>query len=74
MMECCLSHPEAGGILPSAGARLVLAILERSVADLGGTYAMEDTDSTAIVATEHGELIECRCGLERLPNGKAEIK
>jgi hypothetical protein len=32
----------------------MLALLERSVTDGGGTYAMEDTDSLAIVATEKG--------------------
>lgn len=35
----------------------MLAILERCVTDLGGTYAMEDTDSMAIVATERGGLV-----------------
>ena len=36
--------------LITAAARLMLALLERCVTDLGGTYAMEDTDSMAIVA------------------------
>ena len=36
----------------------MLALLERRVTDLGGTYAMEDTDSMAIVATQRGGLIE----------------
>jgi hypothetical protein len=40
-------------------ARLMLALLEYIVADLGGTYAMEDTDSMAIVSTELGGLIPC---------------
>ena len=40
--------------LVTAGARLMLAIFERLVADAGGTYAFCDTDSIAIVATEHG--------------------
>jgi len=40
--------------LISAAARLMLALLERSVTDLGGTYAFADTDSMAIVATETG--------------------
>ena len=44
IMECCLSLPRQGGILLSAGARLMLAILEHP----GGTYAIEDTDSMAI--------------------------
>ena len=40
----------------------MLALLERCVTDLGGTYAMEDTDSMAIVATQRGGLIECPGG------------
>ena len=40
----------------------MLALLERCVTDLGGTYAMEDTDSMAIVATQRGGLIECEGG------------
>jgi hypothetical protein len=40
----------------------MLILLERSVTDLDGTYAMEDTDSMAIVATEHGGLISCPGG------------
>lgn len=50
----------------AGAARLMLALLERSVTDLGGTYAMCDTDSMAIVATERGGLVPCPGGLERL--------
>jgi hypothetical protein len=39
--------------LITGAARLMLALLEHCVRELGGTYAMEDTDSMAIVATEH---------------------
>jgi hypothetical protein len=35
----------------------MLALLEYSVNKLGGTYAMEDTDSMAIVTTERGGLV-----------------
>jgi hypothetical protein len=35
----------------------MLTLLEYRVCELGGTYAMEDTDSMAIVATEHGGTI-----------------
>jgi len=38
--------------LITGGARLMLALLERSVTDEGGTYAFCDTDSMAIVATD----------------------
>src|SRR6516225_7382040 len=79
---CKVAHPEAPGeycfppmaSLITGGARLMLALLERSVADLGGTYAMEDTDSMAIVATEHGGLVPCPGGPERTPNGESAIK
>jgi hypothetical protein len=58
--------PEDGGefcfpplaSLITAGARLVLAALERCVTDLGGTYAFCDTDSMAIVATQEGGPID----------------
>jgi hypothetical protein len=55
-------------------ARLMLALLERSVTELGGTYAMEDTDSMAIVASEHGGMIRCNGGSERTPDGFPAIK
>jgi hypothetical protein len=44
--------PIAG--LVTAGGRLMLAMVHRLVMDKGGTVAMGDTDSAAIVATEHG--------------------
>jgi hypothetical protein len=45
--------------LIAGAARLMLALPERSATDLGGTYAMCDTDSMAIVATETGGLKPC---------------
>lgn len=67
---CFVAHPDKPGeycfppmaSLITGAARLMLALLERSVAELGGTYAMEDTDSMAIVATENGGLIPCPGG------------
>ena len=38
----------------TAAARLMLALLERLRHRRGGSYAFCDTDSMAIVATEHG--------------------
>jgi hypothetical protein len=64
------SHPERSGpyffppiaaLIPAA-ARLMLAMLERAVVDAGGSYALCDTDSMAIVATEHGGTIACPGG------------
>lgn len=48
--------------LITGGARLMLALLESRVTKFGGTYAMEDTDSMAIVATEHGATVPCPGG------------
>jgi hypothetical protein len=41
-----------------AAARLMLALIERLVADAGGTYAFCDTDSMAIVATQQGGCLD----------------
>jgi hypothetical protein len=68
--ECSVIHPEKPGefcfpplaSLITGAARLMLALLEHSVSELGGTYAMEDTDSMAIVATEQGGTIPCKGG------------
>ncbi len=58
----------------TGAARLMLALLEKSVSDLGGTYAMEDTDSMAVVATENGGIIPCRGGTELTSDGQTGIK
>lgn len=63
-------HPDERGAycfppmasLITGAARLMLTLLEGSVTALGGTYAMEDTDSMAIVATERGGPISCPGG------------
>ncbi|MGB3306362.1 MAG: hypothetical protein WBA63_09285 [Thermomicrobiales bacterium] len=68
--ETMVSGPEEPGAFcfpPLAAfiagaARLMLALLERCVTDLGGTYAMCDTDSMAIIATERGGLVPCPGG------------
>jgi hypothetical protein len=52
----------------------MLALLEHEVTTRGGTYAMEDTDSMAIVATEVGGLIACPGGPERLADGREAVK
>lgn len=54
----------------TGAARLMLALLERSITDAGGSWVFCDTDSMAIVATERGgELIACSGGLHQLPDG-----
>ncbi len=79
--RCEVANPERAGeycfpplaSLITAAARLTLALLERCVTDLGGTYAMEDTDSMAMVATRRGGLIECPGGANR-KRGKPAIR
>jgi hypothetical protein len=52
--------------LITAGGRLLLAMLERCISDLGGTYIFCDTDSAAIVSTKHRQQIA-------MPDGAAPI-
>jgi hypothetical protein len=54
-------YPPLAAVI-TAGARLLLALLERCVTDHGGTWAMADTDSMGIVATTRGGLIDCPGG------------
>ena len=50
----------------TSGGRLLLAMLERCIADAGGTFLFCDTDSAAIVSAEHREQIA-------MPNGADPI-
>jgi hypothetical protein len=78
---CRVVHPDVPGAycfpplaaLITGAARLMLAMLERGVSELGGTYAMEDTDSMAVVATEHGGIVQCNGGPHRTDDGRAAI-
>lgn len=60
--------------LVTGGARLILATLERLVAERGGSYALTDTDSMVIVANEAGGLVPCEGGPERLPDGRSAVR
>ena len=60
--------------LITAGGRLLLSMLEKMVTDAGGTYLMCDTDSMAIVASEHGRLVPCNGGPHKMPDGRDAIK
>jgi hypothetical protein len=68
--RCRVAHADVPGeycfpplaSLITSAARLMLALLEHSVSKLGGSYAMEDTDSMAIVATENGGETSCAGG------------
>lgn len=50
--------------LITAGGRLLLAMLEKCIADAGGTYLFCDTDSAAIVSSEHGGPVAMPDGAE----------
>ena len=60
--------------LTTAGARLMLALLERAVRDRGGVIAFGDTDSAAIVALPDGGLVPCPGGPEVLADGTAAVR
>jgi len=65
--------PPAAALI-TAGGRLMLAILERMVRDLGGTYLLTDTDSMFFVASEKGGLCPCPGGQYKLKNGTPAAK
>jgi hypothetical protein len=79
---CKVVHPEfAGefwfaplGSLITAGARLMLALLDHCISKFHGTYAMEDTDSMAIVATEHGGFVPCPGGPFEVADSHAAVR
>ncbi len=79
---CRVAHPEEPGefcfppfaSLITGAARLMLALLEHCVSELGGTYAMEDTDSMAIVATEQGGMVPCPGGSLRTRDGRSAVR
>jgi hypothetical protein len=80
--ECTVKHPESPGefcfpplaSLITGGSHLLLALLERLVTDRGGTYAMEDTDSMAIVASERAGLVPCCGGQYKTEDGREAIR
>ena len=55
------------GALITSGGRLLLAMIERCVRDLGGTYLCCDTDALTIVASKNG-------GTVAMPNGAPSVK
>lgn len=52
----------------------MLALLEHEVTMVGGAYSFCDTDSMGIVADEHGGLIACPGGRERLPSCEEAVR
>ncbi|HKW16420.1 MAG TPA: hypothetical protein VJO35_02810 [Terriglobales bacterium] len=79
---CKVSNPDAPGefcfpllaALITGGARLMLALVEHCVTELGGEYVMEDTDSMTVVATEHGGLVPCPGGPFELSDGRRAVR
>jgi hypothetical protein len=65
--------PPAAALI-TAGGRLMLAILERMVTDLGGAYLLTDTDSMFFVASEKGGLYRCPGGHYKLDDGTPAVK
>src|SRR4029077_6799017 len=59
--------------LITSGGRLLLAMLEKCVRGLSGSYLFCDTDSMCIVGGEKSQLVPCAGGEFRL-NGKEAIK
>src|SRR5437762_7109447 len=62
------------GAVTNGAARLLLALLERLVRDAGGTYALCDTDSLAIIASEPGGFVPCPGGATTGPGGEMGIR
>jgi hypothetical protein len=60
--------------LVTSGARLLLALAQRLVHDLGGEVAYCDTDSLFIVATENGGFAPCEGGQYRLADGRRAVR
>ena len=56
----------------TGAARLLLALVEHQVTQVGGTYAFCDTDSMAIVATKDGGPVACEGGAQRRRNDGRE--
>jgi hypothetical protein len=57
----------------TSGAHLLLGLVERLVTDAGGVWALMDTDSDAIVATESGGLVPCPGGNRLMPDGREAV-
>ena len=61
--------------LITAGGRLLLGMLERSIRDAGGTFLFCDTDSAAIVSTERRKRIDMPDGAKQITAlSRSEVK
>jgi hypothetical protein len=57
----------------TAGGRLLMAILERLLSDVGAGFASANTDSVTVVATPAGGFVACPGGPKSLPDGTEAI-
>ena len=67
------SFPPLAACITGA-ARLMLALLERLVTDVGGSYAFCDTDSLAIIATPEGGTVACPGGPLRKADNRESVR
>jgi len=58
----------------TGAGRLLLAVIEDKVHELGGSILAMDTDSAHIVATEAGGLVACPGGLHAGPDGEPAVR
>jgi hypothetical protein len=57
-----------------SGGHLLLAMAERLVRDAGSCHVLMDTDSIAVVSSEHGGLVPCPGGPHRMLDGREAVK
>jgi hypothetical protein len=65
--------PPAAALI-TAGGRLLLTIMERTVEERQGAYLLTDTDSMFFVASENGGLVPCPGGWHKMPDGTSAVK
>jgi len=58
----------------TAGGRLLMAALERLLANDGGLFASANTDSATVLSTRDGGLVSCPGGPEQLDDGSAAAR
>jgi hypothetical protein len=58
----------------TGGDRLLMALLERLLANSGGMFASANTDSATVVSCPAERLVACPGGPEKLPDGRDAIR
>lgn len=67
------SFPPTASLVTSGG-RFLLGMLDVALRADGGTWAYANTDSAAVVSTEHGGLVACPGGPERPDDGTEAVR